>query len=74
MVAAAHLIAEFFLRIALDVHLAANPPLNLPKRRKQISRHNVAYDEKIDVALSSLFAASDRSIDGGPPHLVAEPC
>ena len=59
MVAAAHLIAEFFLRVMLEVHLAAKSPLHLPKRRKQLSRRNVTYDEKINVALGSLFAASD---------------
>jgi hypothetical protein len=56
----AHLGAEFLLRIALDVHLAAKPPLDLPEHRKQLSRRNVTYDQKIDVALGPLFAVSQR--------------
>jgi hypothetical protein len=74
MVAAAHLIAEFFLRIALDVHLTAKSPLYLAKHRKQLSRCNVTNDEKIDVARGSLLAASNRSVNPAPADFVVEPC
>ena len=74
MVALAHLIAEFSLRVALDVYLAAQLPFHAAKCGKQMDRCNIAHDEKIYIALGSFFAASDRPVDGAPMDFVTEPC
>jgi hypothetical protein len=74
LIAVAHLISKFSLRIKLDVYFTTKLPPHPPDCRKQVGRCSVPAYEKVHVALCPLLAASDRPVDGTPVYFVSEPC